>query len=220
MLPDASPILHRWSIDRPADFWRLAWDKLGLPGRVVENLFWVGRYAERSESGLRLLRTVFVELHGTEPLPVQAYPILLRAVTHLTTTYPGFVSGDDALLANPEPELLAVASDRHRPGSIASSLGSLLGAWGVNYDPARVVGDMQYGIGNGMTRHIGILSVPASGMNSDDIVSADLEIVNFSSTGWAQPVEGAETTFEILVHSSENAAPLDASRDRQRACLP
>lgn len=113
-------------------------------------------------------------------------------------------------------------SDRGDPGDpmaqmqmgSASSLGPLLGAWGVNYDPARVVGDLQFGIGNGATRHIGILSVLAEGMNADDIVSADLEVVNFSSTGWLQPVEGAETTFEILVQSSENAAPIDASRMR------
>jgi ABC-type uncharacterized transport system involved in gliding motility auxiliary subunit len=73
---------------------------------------------------------------------------------------------------------------------------------------------LQYGIGSGSTRHIGILSVPADGMNGDDIVSADLELVNFSSTGWFQPAEGAETGFETLVQSSENAAPLDTSRLR------
>ena len=130
-----------------------------------------------------------------------------------------YVLGGGDLIAFVDPY---AESDRGDPGDpmaqmqagSASSLGSLLGAWGVNYDPARVVGDLQYGIGNGTTRHIGILSVPASGMNSEDIVSADLEIVNFSSTGWVQPVEGAETSFETLVHSSENAGPLDASQLR------
>ena len=47
-----------------------------------------------------------------------------------------------------------------------------------------------------------------------DIVSADLELVNFSSTGWLQPADGARTTFEALVLSSANAAPMDASRLR------
>ena len=37
-----------------------------LPSRVVENLFWMGRYAERAESALRLLRTVFTQLNKTE----------------------------------------------------------------------------------------------------------------------------------------------------------
>jgi len=96
----------------------------------------------------------------------------------------------------------------------SSSLGSLLGAWGVEWDPARVVGDLQYGIGRGAQRHIGILSVPAAGMNPDDIVSADLETVNFSSTGWLRPAGDAATAFEPLVETSENAAPIDAARLR------
>jgi len=96
----------------------------------------------------------------------------------------------------------------------SSDLGSLLEAWGVGYDSSRAMGDLQYGIGSAGQRHIGILSVQADGMNASDIVSADLEVVNFSSTGWLEPAEGAVTHFEALVQTSENAAPLDASRLR------
>jgi ABC-type uncharacterized transport system involved in gliding motility auxiliary subunit len=84
----------------------------------------------------------------------------------------------------------------------------------VSFDPGRVIGDLQYGVGTSQSRHIGILSVPADGLNSEDVVSADLQAVNFSSTGWLAPLEGASTRFEALVQSSENAAPLDASRLR------
>jgi len=130
-----------------------------------------------------------------------------------------FVLGGGNLIAFLDP---FAETDRGDPGDpmaqmqagSASSLGSLLESWGVTWDPARVVGDLQYGIGRGATRHIGILSVPAAGMNPDDIVSADLETVNLSSTGWFQPAEGATTAFEALVQSSENAAPLDAARLR------
>jgi len=96
----------------------------------------------------------------------------------------------------------------------SSTLGPLLKAWGVDFDPLKVLGDLQYGIGNGRERHIGIISVPSAGMNSDDVVSADLGIVNFSSTGWLQPVEGRTSNVEALVSSSENAAPMDSSRMR------
>jgi ABC-type uncharacterized transport system involved in gliding motility auxiliary subunit len=102
---------------------------------------------------------------------------------------------------------------RMQAGS-ASSLGSMLDAWGVSYDPSRVIGDLQYGAGTTRARHIGILSVPATGLNDDDIVSAGLEIVNFSSTGWFAPLDSAGTTFDPLVLSSENAAPMDSSRLR------
>ena len=130
-----------------------------------------------------------------------------------------FVLGGGNLVAFLDPFAESDRPDPNDPmaqmqiGS-ASTLGSLLDAWGVSYDVSRIVGDVQYGIGAGTTRHIGILSVPADGMNNDDIVSADLEIVNFSSTGWFQASEGAETAFETLLQSSENAAPMDASRLR------
>jgi ABC-type uncharacterized transport system involved in gliding motility auxiliary subunit len=96
----------------------------------------------------------------------------------------------------------------------SSSLGSLLEGWGVAYDPSRVVGDLQFGAGTSRARHIGILSVPPGGFDEEDIVTADLEMVNFSSTGWFDPAEGAATQFQALVSSSENAAPMDASRLR------
>ena len=102
----------------------------------------------------------------------------------------------------------------------ASDLGELLTAWGVAYDASRVVGDLYYalqvsaGAGMAPVRHLGILSVTGDGLNSDDIVSADLEAVNFSSAGWFEPVEDATTAFEPLVLSSENAAPIDSGRLR------
>ena len=51
----------------------------------------------------------------------------------------------------------------------SSSLGSMLEAWGVKFDAARALGDLKFGIGSGQNRHIGILSVPAAGMNPDDV---------------------------------------------------
>ena len=99
-------------------------------------------------------------------------------------------------------------------GGSSSSLGRLGEAWGVAFDTARVLGDLQYGIGTAASRHIGIISVPAGGLDEEDIVSADLEVVNLTSAGWFSAPEGATTTLEPLIQSSENAAPLDASRLR------
>ena len=102
----------------------------------------------------------------------------------------------------------------------SSTLDGLLEAWGVRFDSGRAVGDLLYALqvstGPGMppVRHLGILSVQPAGLNQDDIVSADLESVNLSSTGWLEAMEGAGTSFTPLVESSENAAPFDASRLR------
>ncbi len=130
-----------------------------------------------------------------------------------------FVLGGGRLIVFLDP---FAESDRGNPNDpmammqagSTSNLGPLLDSWGVSFDTGRVIGDLQYGVGTSQSRHIGILSVPADGLNSEDVVSADLQAVNFSSTGWLAPVEGASTRFEALVQSSENAAPLDASRLR------
>jgi ABC-type uncharacterized transport system involved in gliding motility auxiliary subunit len=130
-----------------------------------------------------------------------------------------FVLGGGKLVAFLDPFAEADQGDPNDPMSqmqrgSASSLGTLLESWGVDYDESQALGDLQYGISSGAMRHIGILSVPAGGMNEDDIVTADLEVLNLSSTGWFEPLEGATTTFEPLVTSSKNAAPLDAMRFR------
>lgn len=106
----------------------------------------------------------------------------------------------------------------------SSSLGPLLAAWGVEFDPGMVIGDRTYalqvsaGAGQPPLRHLGILSVTANGMNATDVASADLEVVNFSSAGWLEPLEAGDEAsrpdFEILVESSTSAAPIEASRLR------
>lgn len=93
-----------------------------LPSRVVENLFWMGRYAERAESALRLLRTVSLQLNRTDVLPDNICHALLGAVTHVTSTYPGFASLNPDLFKNPEPEIISILIDPQRIGSIANNL--------------------------------------------------------------------------------------------------
>src|SRR5690606_28958093 len=55
-------------------------DLIALPSRVVENLFWMGRYAERAEATLRLLRTTFMLFNGEEPIGPAVKAQLLQAL--------------------------------------------------------------------------------------------------------------------------------------------
>ena len=102
----------------------------------------------------------------------------------------------------------------------SSSLGPLLAAWGIEFDAGMVIGDRAFalqvntGPGQPPVRHLGILSVTPQGMNTTDVASADLEVVNFSSAGWLAPLEGVGIEFEPLVESSNSAAPIEASRLR------
>ena len=97
-----------------------------VPSRVVENLFWMGRYAERAEAAMRLVRTVFMQLNGVEPLPLQSKQLLLSAVSTQTGNMPGFTDATPEQLAQPETELIALITDGSRPGTIKSNLLSLL----------------------------------------------------------------------------------------------
>ena len=96
-----------------------------LPSRVVENLFWLGRYAERAENGLRLMRTALMQTNGADQIPPQAKTLLLEAVARQSASAPGFVSSNksyDAVMA----EMVAVITDRRRMGSVSGSINSML----------------------------------------------------------------------------------------------
>lgn len=121
---------------------------LSLPSRVVENLYWMGRYAERAEASLRLLRTVFVLLHGEEPITPNARKILLQTVSAITMTLPGFKAASKEMLANPDAELLQIIRDGSRAGSVKSSLNHMLSAADeskelLSTDTMRVINDLR-----------------------------------------------------------------------------
>jgi len=95
-----------------------------LPPRVGENLFWLGRYAERAEDAVRMLRVVDDLAEDWTLRPATAgwttLRIMLETLTRATSTYPGFVGlGAEDRLAAPRRELLALIVDAGRPGTLA-----------------------------------------------------------------------------------------------------
>jgi uncharacterized circularly permuted ATP-grasp superfamily protein/uncharacterized alpha-E superfamily protein len=98
-----------------------------LPSRAADNLYWLGRYAERAEGLTRLLRCILVRLTETPGLTdVPELPVLLRTATRLSECYPGFLGEGAAVrLAAPETELLALIHDPQRRGNLAWVLGAL-----------------------------------------------------------------------------------------------
>jgi uncharacterized alpha-E superfamily protein len=122
--------------------------RASFPCRVVENPYWMGRYAERAESALRLLRTVFVQLNSTYYMPKETERVLLQTVTRLTTTFPGFTVSESQLITQPEAELLSVVLDEKREGSVKSSLSALLECSDqiremLSADTQRVINDLR-----------------------------------------------------------------------------
>jgi uncharacterized alpha-E superfamily protein len=145
-----------------------------LPSRAAENLFWVGRYTERAESTARLLRVIFDYLSGDE-LSVANTPLtlpyeqaakadqvrtdnaieraclnqLLRALTQVTMTYPGFINEENgARLAQPTAELLSLSLESKRIGGLSADLRAMLYAayairdlWSI--DTWRVINELE-----------------------------------------------------------------------------
>jgi len=100
----------------------------------------------------------------------------------------------------------------------SSDLQPLLGAWGVDYDATKVIGDLRLGLevrtnaASPPTRHIGILGLRHKDMDAKDVVTASLESINLATVGALAARAGAKTTFEPLLLSSESAAPIPAQR--------
>ena len=97
-----------------------------LTSRAADNLFWAGRHLERIEAATRLLRTVLLKHRETlefkDPVDNDCLKVLLRTLTQVTGTYPGFIKGEAQRLKSPEAELLSLAKDNHRKGSLTANI--------------------------------------------------------------------------------------------------
>jgi len=127
-----------------------------IPSRAAENLWWLGRYAERAEAATRLLRAVQDRLADFEgsanAAGLESVRALLAALTLTTTTYPGFVGdGAEQRLEAPGAELLDLVVNDRRPGTLAHSVRSLRdAAYGVRDQLSRdtwlVIGPLERAI--------------------------------------------------------------------------
>jgi ABC-type uncharacterized transport system involved in gliding motility auxiliary subunit len=100
----------------------------------------------------------------------------------------------------------------------SSDLEPLLKDWGVDYDPSKVIGDLERGLDvrtsmqSPPVRHIGILGLTHDDMNPRDVITASLDKINLATSGSLAAHPGAKTTFEPLLSSSASAAPIPAQR--------
>jgi ABC-type uncharacterized transport system involved in gliding motility auxiliary subunit len=121
-------------------------------------------------------------------------------------------AGADLSGQNPANPLAAAMADH------SSDLEPLLATWGVDYDPTKVIGDLERGLevrtnaSSGPVRHIGILGLRRADMDPKDVVTASLESINLATVGSLSKRAGAKTTFEPLLMSSTSAEPLPAQR--------
>jgi uncharacterized alpha-E superfamily protein len=97
-----------------------------LPSRAADNLFWLGRYVERADGMVRLLRGILTRLtekSGVADAP--ELPLLLRALGEPGQAVPLFREPGTPGLAAAEEELLTLVFDGGRPGTLQFILSAL-----------------------------------------------------------------------------------------------
>jgi ABC-type uncharacterized transport system involved in gliding motility auxiliary subunit len=93
----------------------------------------------------------------------------------------------------------------------SSDMGKLFAAWGVQYDPGKVVLDSRYALqvqspgSSQPVRHLGVLGLSAEALNQRDVVSAQIESFNLSTAGSLTLSKNSGLTLEPLAQSSDSA---------------
>ncbi|MDO3637903.1 circularly permuted type 2 ATP-grasp protein [Mycolicibacterium arseniciresistens] len=94
--------------------------------RMLSDLFWLGRYAERAEHTARLLTVTRERYHEFRYRPDLAggecVPVLLTAIGRITGTDTGADGDDHEMIAIAPTTLWSITADRHRPGSLAQAV--------------------------------------------------------------------------------------------------
>src|SRR5258706_6236338 len=101
----------------------------------------------------------------------------------------------------------------------SSTLGPVLTAWGVDFDPGKVVTDadlaqpVQVGGAAGQPQaidYIAWLRMTPLNFNTSDPITANLQVLNIATPGALKPHQGATTKFRPLLTSSSRAALIDS----------
>ncbi len=91
-----------------------------LPSRAADNLYWLGRYAERADGKARLLRGVLVRLtEKTGLAEVSELPTLMRVLSTVSVSAAHEIKTPTSF---DERSLREVIFDHRKPGTLAASL--------------------------------------------------------------------------------------------------
>jgi len=121
------------------------------------------------------------------------------------------------VFVDPDSEADQSGVDPLDPLSLAiprsSDLPALFAAWGIQYDPSRVVLDDKHALQvqpdpNGQpVRHLAVLGLGKDALNQDDVVTGELQSLNLSSVG-ALSLSGDSTLSMVALAQSSSASAL------------
>ena len=129
-----------------------------------------------------------------------------------------YVLGGGKLMVFVDPKAESQQTDPMEEFAGINVFGPLFEQWGIAYDQNQVVIDAQYGLTVSMgpsqppVRHLGLLGVQVDGLNPNEVVTAELETLNFASSGFLKAKEDAKAAFEALVYSSAVSQSVDINK--------
>lgn len=100
----------------------------------------------------------------------------------------------------------------------ASNIDTLFSAWGLRLLKGTLVADGEYGQYVNLAHQADpvwqptAMTLQASAMNQQDVVTSGLAGINLSTVGILEPLEGAHTRFTPLLRSSQSAVAMPTSR--------
>jgi ABC-type uncharacterized transport system involved in gliding motility auxiliary subunit len=119
------------------------------------------------------------------------------------------------VFVDPHSEAQAMRPDPRtgQAGNTASRLDKLFAAWGVAYDPDKVVGDLRgaWRVRAGATDrmqavdYVAWFNAQGDGLNQESPITGQLNQVTFASAGALSAVPGATTRFDPLITTSQEA---------------
>jgi len=170
----------------------------------------IDRAAARLPQGLDVL--VLVHPRGLEPELLADIERFMLAGGRLLAFLDPYSEADPG--PDPTDPMGAMTADRY------STLDPLLDGWGILFSVDDFVVDLGLALQVGMqqgqppVRHPAILGVNADHMSRDDVITAELEVINMASVGWFELHEDSPLAMEPLLFSSRSSDSLDTERLR------
>jgi ABC-type uncharacterized transport system involved in gliding motility auxiliary subunit len=127
------------------------------------------------------------------------------------------------VFVDPNAELDDSGADPNNPQAAmfankSSDLPKLFKAWGVDYDPNKVVLDRSHALQVGAqpgappVRHAAILGFTKADLNRDDVVTANLDTINVSTAGFFALAKDAQAKLVPLLQTSDQSMTVATER--------
>ena len=177
----------------------------------------------REVADVEVVEPTATELPADTDVLVLVHPKgLSDELLHAIDAY-AFAGGDLVVFVDPHCEAAAAPPNPMMGGPQGpepSDLAPLLAAWGVAFDPTRVVGDRKYAQPVSFRGQRGIvrldmvvwLSIPAEGTDQKNPIVAKLDSINLASAGYLEVAEGRDIRLQPLLESSDEAGTLVAAQ--------